>query len=839
MLRRVRLDRVLLVGSLLMTICGMTQAGSASELSGSTIPVVASPAAERGIRHYPANRPPLAPSPLAKLPVGAVRAEGWLKTQLELQADGFIGHLHELSGFLNPEGNAWLNPTGEGDRSFWEEVPYWLKGYGDLAYLLERPDMIAEAKRWIEPTLIGQREDGWIGPRKNLEVINSPRGRKPDVWPNMIMLHILQSYYEYSDDQRVLDVMRRYFRWQLNQPDEDFLLPYWQAMRASDNLISVYWLYNRTGDEFLLELGEKIHRCGARWDKGVINWHGVNMAQGFRAPGIFYQQAKDTALLKMAYANYDEMRLQYGQVPGGLYGADENCRPGYTDPRQAAETCAMVEMMFSCQLLTCVTGDTLWADRCEDVAFNSLPASMTPDLKALRYLTSPNMAVSDAADKSPGIQNGGPMFLFDPYGHRCCQHNVSHGWPYFTEHLWMAAAGDGLAAVLYAPSRVTARVGEKGVTVTILEETRYPFDEVIALTVQTPETARFPLYLRVPQWCQNPVVTLAAQGTTDTLAPAASAAGKWLVLERTWHNGDKVELRLPRKVQLTRWEKNKNSVSVNYGPLTFSLKFTERYVRRGGTDKWPAWEIWPDNDWNFGLILSAENPEDSFAVQSRPWDGVTQPFTPEAAPLVMTARGKQIPQWKLDEYGLVAPLQPSPAKGEGPEVSLTLIPMGCARLRISAFPVIGEGPDAVIWKEPQRPPHQASHCHPGDTVAALSDGLEPKHSFDQSIPRFTWWPRRGTEEWVTYEFETPRRVSQVSIYWYDDTGHGHCRVPAACRVEWWDGQAWRPVTPGSQCGCEKDRYNTLTFDPVETSKLRLVVRFQPEFSAGILEWKVD
>ena len=801
--------------------------------------VLERPPAELGIHHYPANRPPLVPSPLVKLPVGAVRAEGWLKTQLELEAEGFIGHLHELSHFLAPEGNAWLDPNGEGDRSFWEEVPYWLKGYGDLAYLLGRPEMIAEARRWIEPTLQGQREDGWLGPRRNLEMINSPRGKKPDVWPNMIMLHVLQSYYEYTHDERVIEAMRRYFQWELRQPDEDFLLPYWQAMRASDNLVSVYWLYNLTGDEFLLDLAEKIHRCGARWDQGVINWHGVNIAQGFRAPGIFYQQAGDWALLQRAYDNYREVRERYGQVPGGLYGADENCRPGYSDPRQAAETCAMVEMMYSCELLIRVSGDPLWADRCEDVAFNSLPASMTPDLKALRYLTSPNLAVSDASNKAPGVQNSGPMFLFDPYGHRCCQHNVSHGWPYFTEHLWMAAPGDGLAAVLYAPSQVKAYVGKKGMEVEINEKTLYPFDGTIELAVQTSEPVAFPLYLRIPTWCREAAVRVHAGKQNEDFQYKGSQGGQWIVLRRIWQSGDGVTLQLKREVTLTRWEKNHNSVSINYGPLTFALKFNERYVRHSGTDKWPAWEIYPDNEWNYGLVIDWEKPEGSFTIVPRAWDGVSQPFTPESAPILIKAKGRKIPQWKLDEFGLVAPLQPSPVRGEGPVVDLDLIPMGCGRLRISAFPVIGEGPDAVIWKEPRKPPHQASHCFSGDTVAALSDGLEPKHSFDQDIPRFTWWPHRGSEEWVTYEFDSPREVSRVAVYWYDDTGHGQCRVPERCLVEWWDGENWQPVKPQAECGVEKDRYNELVFNPVKTTRLRLLVKLRPGFSAGILEWKIE
>jgi len=802
------------------------------------IMTVSTPDAGLGIGHYPANQPPLMPSHLAKLRVGAVRAEGWLLTQLKLEADGFIGHLHELSRFLADEGNAWLNPAGEGDRSFWEELPYWLKGYGDLAYLLGDEKMIAEARRWIEATLASQREDGYFGPRRNLEMVNTPREKKPDHWPNMVMLHALQSYHEFTGDPRILELMKRYFRWQLSQPDEDFLLPFWQNQRASDNLVSVYWLYNRSPEPWLLELGAKIHRCMARWDTGVVNWHGVNMAQCFRAPGIYYQQAGDRKLLQMAYANYEEMREKYGQVPGGLYGADENCRPGYTDPRQAAETCAMVEMMYSCELLTAISGDVIWADRCEDVAFNSLPASMTANLKALRYLTAPNLAVSDGKNHAPGFQNAGPMLLFDPYGHRCCQHNVSHGWPYFVEHLWMAAPGDGLAAVLYGPCRVRAKVGKSGNEVTISEETQYPFRDTITFTVRAATPTDFPIYFRIPGWCTNPQVEIASAGGAKITPEIPGEKAGWLVLWRMWQDGDRITLRLPMTVKLRRWERNHNSVSVDRGPLTYSLKIGERYVQAGGTEKWPAWEIYPTTDWNYGLVLRDDDPAAGFEVVERPWDGVSQPFTPETAPVVLQTKGKQIPQWKLDQWGLVAPLQASPVRSSSPETTIELIPMGCARLRISAFPVIGTGPDAVEWKELSLPPHEASHCFEHDTVAALSDGLEPKSSFDRTIPRFTWWPRRGTEEWVTYRFDTPRHVSEVQVYWFDDTGAGSCRVPASCRVEWWDGENWQPVRPDPLCGVEKDRYNVLRFDPMTTTQLRLMVQLREGFSAGILEWRV-
>jgi len=304
------------------------------------------PDARAGNDHYVGNRPPLVPSPLIKLPVGGIRPEGWLRKQLELEAEGFTGRLAELSGFLRKEGNAWLSPEGEG-HSGWEEVPYWLKGFTNLGYVLGDERIIKEARQWIEAAIASQRDDGYFGPRSNL----TRTGGKPDLWPNMIMLKVLEAYYEHSGDERVIELMTRYFRWELGVPDEDFLPPFWQQQRAGDNLESVYWLYNRTGEKWLLDLATKIHRNMAPWSKGVANWHGVNISQCFRAPGSYYMQSKDPRHLAIVEANYQQVMGIYGQVPGGMFGADENCRPGYVGPRQAAETCSMVEMMLSHEIM--------------------------------------------------------------------------------------------------------------------------------------------------------------------------------------------------------------------------------------------------------------------------------------------------------------------------------------------------------------------------------------------------------------------------------------------------------------------------------------------------------
>src|SRR5437867_5047303 len=136
---------------------------------------------------YLGNREPLLPNPLLKLPIGAIKPRGWLRQQLDFMAEGMFGRLGEVSHWCRPEGSAWMDPRGQGGAG-WEELPYWLKGLGDLGYILRDERVIAEASRWLEAALRSQEEDGYFGPRENKD--------KHDVWPNMPMLNALQSYHE-------------------------------------------------------------------------------------------------------------------------------------------------------------------------------------------------------------------------------------------------------------------------------------------------------------------------------------------------------------------------------------------------------------------------------------------------------------------------------------------------------------------------------------------------------------------------------------------------------------------------------------------------------------------
>ncbi|MGN6553836.1 MAG: beta-L-arabinofuranosidase domain-containing protein, partial [Verrucomicrobiota bacterium] len=344
----------------------------AAQTGFASVKVVDRPETTATNSFYTANRAPLAPSPFVKLPVGSITPKGWLRHQLELERDGMIGHLNEISPWLDFEKSAWGNKEGRGGAG-WEELPYWLKGYGDLGYVLKDEAIIAQARKWLDSAMGSQREDGWFGPRDLLQSLDG----KPDLWPHMVMLNALQSYFEFSGDPHVIQVMTRYLKWENTLPVSAFGEGYWPKLRAGDNIESALWLYNRTGEKWLLDLAGKIHVGMARWDNDIVNWHNVNLAQGFRAGTVAWMLSKDPAHLTSAERNYSKLMGMYGQMPGGGFVGDENCRTGFTDPRGGIETCGIVEFMHSFEMLMKITGDPVWSDRCEEIAFNSFPAAMT------------------------------------------------------------------------------------------------------------------------------------------------------------------------------------------------------------------------------------------------------------------------------------------------------------------------------------------------------------------------------------------------------------------------------------------------------------------------------
>ncbi|HYW48900.1 MAG TPA: beta-L-arabinofuranosidase domain-containing protein [Bryobacteraceae bacterium] len=617
------------------------------------------------------NRPPLAPGSFYPLPLTSVKPQGWLREQLRIQAEGITGHLDEFWPDVGPN-SAWLGGAGEG----WERGPYYLDGLLPLAYLLEDEKLIAKVKPWVEWTLTHQRNDGSIGPEKNR-----------DWWPIMIMLKVLAQYQEATGDPRVIPVMEKYFAYQSamlsSRPLES-----WAVYRWQDELASVVWTYNRTGDAKLLQLAGQLKQQGFDWRKHFENFvyldkvtreqakhdtHGVNNAMGLKAAALWYLISKDPGD-REATGHMLEALDRYQGLPNGMFSADEHYAG--RNPSQGIETCAVVESMFSLEQDLRVLGDAALGDRLEKIAFNPLPGLQTSDMWGHQYDQQPNQVMCSLGRRD-WTTNGPESNLFglEPnFG--CCTANLHQGWPKFAASLWMASADGGLAVAAYGPSTVKSKAS--GVDVTVEEATDYPFRDRITLAVTPARPVRFPLRLRIPAWTNEPRIRINGQ-TVEAAGP-----GAWQRIEREWRAGDRVEITLPMPVRVIRGFHD--SISVERGPLIYSLRIAESWSKLKQTGPAADWEVFPTSPWNYALRVDGANPERSFEVEEAPL--ARQPFNNQSPPVVLRAKARRLPQWMMVDDSAAAPPQ-SPVASRLKDETVTLIPYGAARLRITAFPVLG------------------------------------------------------------------------------------------------------------------------------------------------------
>ncbi len=638
--------------------------------------------------NYLNNRPPLISKPYLELPLGAISPEGWLKDQLMRQKNGMTGHLDEVYEAVMGKRNGWLG----GDGDVWERGPYWIDGLLPLAYILKDQMLIAKVKPWVEWTLNSQQPDGYFGPATD-------RGPEPglqrdnakDWWPKMVVLKFLQQYYSATGDERVPKLMLNYFRYQLKELPKTPLnhWTHWGADRGGDNLMMVYWLYNLTGEKFLLELGEMIHHQTINWTDACLtgklskqwSFHCVNVAQGIKEPAIFYQQTRDPTFVSAVKAGLADLKTYHG-FPDGLFGGDEMLHGN--NPTQGSELCSAVEMMYSMESILPVTGETAFADQLERVAFNALPTQSTDDYDGRQYFQQTNQVVVNRHPRNFNTAYEGVAQVFGPLtGYPCCTANMHQGWPKFTQNLWYAAADKGIAALVYAPSSVKAKVANN-TTVEIHESTNYPFEEQISFSFKMNQKAAFPFHLRIPGWCRKPSLKINGEDWPMKIDKGIA------VIQREWKDGDAVQLELPMQVEISRWYEN--SAVVERGPLVYALKIREDWKRVSNADKYGPfyYEVYPTTLWNYGLpALSIKNPEKEFAVVKRSVPKDSYPWNQENSPIEIKTKGVVIPFWTLYN-GSAGPLPYSEQYQlkTDPPVEITLIPYGCTTLRITEFPVV-------------------------------------------------------------------------------------------------------------------------------------------------------
>lgn len=628
-------------------------------------------------QQVPGDRPPLQKSAYRLLPLGSVKPQGLLKRQLEIQAAGLTGHLDEFWPDLGPN-SGWLGGTGES----WERGPYYVDGLVPLAYLLDDAKLIAKARKWIGWTLANQRPDGGIGPAPG-QGKYAQSWQAYDWWPNMVMLKALTQYQEATGDERVVPLMRRYFAHQAKRLAER-PLEKWAVFRWPDEVVSILWLYNRTGDASLLDLARTLQRQGHDWrgqfepflftgkmEKGKTSLatHVVNNAMALKTSPVWWLVSGDQADRTAFYKQLAELDRHH-LLANGVHSGDEHYAG--LDPSQGTELCAVVEAMFSLEHAIAIFGDAALGDRLEKIAYNPLPGTFSGDMWSHQYDQQPNQVLCDVNPRA-WTTNGPDSNLFglEPnFG--CCTSNMHQGWPKYAANLWMATADGGLAAVAYGPSRVTAPVN--GGRVTVTEDTEYPFRDRIRFTVEPSGTARFPIEFRIPGWAAR--ARLSVNGK-----PEQASAAKFHRVDRKWKRGDQVELVLPMDVRVSRWIRD--SVAVERGPLVYSLKIGEDWRKLRDRSPTADWEVHPASPWNYALLLDERNPAKSFEVMEKPVGRV--PYSPAGAPVEIRARGRRLPEWKL-EGGSAGPVPQGPVRSKEPVESLTLIPYGSAKLRITVFP---------------------------------------------------------------------------------------------------------------------------------------------------------
>lgn len=527
-----------------------------------------------------------------------------------------------------------------------------------------------------------------------------------------------------------------------------------------------------------------------------------------------YSGMADVAALTgdTAYVNALE-KIWQDVVGGKLYvtggigatGSGEAFGRAFELPNMTAynETCAAIGNDYWNFRLFLLHGDAKYIDVMERTLYNGLISGVSLDGKSFFY---PNPL------ESKGQHQRSPWF-----GVACCPANITRFIASVPGYVY-AQQRDALYVNLYVNSTAEIQM-DASRKVKVTQETRYPWDGGVRITVNPDRSGRFAIHVRVPGWARNEAVPGDLYRFADrilepavikvngkVMAPMSLEKG-YMSLTRVWKRGDVIELALPMPVRRIAASEavaaDRGRVALQRGPLVYCVE-------------------WPDNQ--NGRVRNLMLPDDA---------KLTAEFKPDLLNGVVVVKGNA-QALSLDDQG-------KPVKQErdltmipyyawanrGPGEMMVWMPNVESAVRPLPAPTIASK-SAVRASENQNP----------NLVFAINDQSEPRSSRDASDGFFHWWPKKGTTEWVEYAFEKTITVSEVELYWFDDTGRGQVRVPGSWRIFYRDGDQWRSVENNESYGVEKDRYNSVTFKPVTTSGLRLEVSMQPGWSAGIQEWRV-
>jgi DUF1680 family protein len=607
-------------------------------------------------------------APLTELPIGAIKPEGWLRDQLEIQADGLTGHLDELWPDVGPA-SAWLGGNGED----WERGPYYLDGLVPLAYTLGNEALVGKVRNWVEAILRSQKADGYFGPTSN-----------PDWWPRMVALKALAQYFDATADSRILDFMERYFANQRRELPSRPLTD-WGRARGQDNALAIYWLADRRPSAQYADVAEELLHQSINWGRYLTeeliqapatvfdhHTHVVNVAMGFRylvAQAGLGQLAENSERFRRALENLDR---HHGMITG-MFSGDEWLAG--TAPEHGVELCAVVEFLYSLEQAFRYFEEPSLLDRAERVAYNVLAAHLSADCRSHQYHQQVNqIACSIARRNWTYSSDDANTFGLEPH-FGCCTANLHQGWPKLVRALWYRR-GSRLVAGVHAPNRLRTEIED--VPVQIRVETDYPFREKLVYRVEVGAPVRFELCLRIPSWCEHPRIDASFTEQPTIINGLAR-------FERVWSSGDQVELELPLRVSLVT--RPSGGCGVELGPWIMALSPGEIWERIPGSTGFGDYEVRARYSWNYGVLpIDPEKSRPLFGPLSSPPFQVGWLGRRPVAPVMLEVTGRLLSDWPIAAAS--AGRIPAAPHSHSPEQKLFLVPYGSTRIRIAEFPVL-------------------------------------------------------------------------------------------------------------------------------------------------------
>lgn len=631
------------------------------------------------------NRAPLTPNTRAPLPLGAIRPEGWLLDELRMQAEGVTRDFAAVCPEAAESGEWLRGADGDLTRSV-----YFLEGLIHLGWTLDDENLQARAARAVEWMLSSQREDGWFGPADN-----------DDYWPLMLALRALRAYFTATGDKRVLVLMDRFFKYEYRNLAQHPLRE-WAVARGGENMELALWLYNLTGQKYLIELCRKLRAQTLDWpnffhtfsnampmnksqrwerlrealgeerDEPLVGekrpyfhsqFHqtqGVNLAMGLKTPGVinlFKSGFKEQGGFRFGY----EKLMKHHGMANGMFSCDGHINGA--NPTQGVSLQAIVEMMNTLEALIGV-GDfgAEPADILEKIAYNALPAAFSADMKRYQRLQQVNQVkLSRDARKWYNAEEDANLFRSAQNDLDCA--SCHQAWPKFAASQWYATCDGGLEAVSYAPCTVRAVLD--GVPARIRVSGGYPFVQCVEIAVSVKQPAEFPLYLRIPFWARQSMIYLPDGEIMQV------RAGESACVRRRWASGDVIRLEMPASPRVTRWYHQ--SAAVEVGPLLMALRLQE--IWSGAPDALCAIT---DDPWNRALVR--DEPMKLIQVA----EDVSAFGQGESAVGVMVKAAKV--DWAMDGANCAA-VPMAPRFGRSALDVIELAPYGDTTLRVCAFPI--------------------------------------------------------------------------------------------------------------------------------------------------------